>query len=162
MTVTGERPAIVRENVDFNRRNHPDRPLRPIPPGRDNFAAQWRQMREFMFGEWIDIDKEVEPNEMTRLRDDYFWQGDEYMVGVVDAFERIGHEKGRAMFEQALTQGIDTVDDPRRNWSTSSNILISCRASSISSPPSGAGCWRCRALQRRPRSSADGRYTRPR
>ncbi|BBW99643.1 hypothetical protein BST36_21405 [Mycolicibacterium moriokaense] len=112
MTVTGERPAIVRENVDFNRRNHPDRPLRPIPPGRDNFAAQWRQMREFMFGEWIDIDKEVEPNEMTRLRDDYFWQGDEYMVGVVDAFERIGHEKGRAMFEQALTQGIDTVDDP--------------------------------------------------
>jgi len=112
MTVTGERPEIILTDVDFNRRDHPDRPLRPIPPGRDHFADQWRRMREIMFGEWIDVDKEVEPNELTRLRDDYFWQGDEHMIGVVDAFERIGHEQGRAMFEQALTQGIDTVENP--------------------------------------------------
>ncbi len=112
MTVTGERPEILLEDVDFNRRDHPDRPLRPIPPGRDQFAPQWRHMREVMFGEWIDIDKEVEPSELTRLRDDYFWQRDELMIGVVDAFERIGHEQGRALFEQALTQGIDTLEDP--------------------------------------------------
>jgi len=112
MTVTGERPEILLEDVEFNRRDHPEKPLRPIPPGRDHFADQWRHMREFMFGQWIDIDKEVEPNELTRLRDDYFWQRDEHMIGVVDAFERIGHEKGRALFEQALTQGIDTVEDP--------------------------------------------------
>lgn len=112
MTVTGERPKIQIEDVDFNRRDHTDRPLRPIPPGRDHFAAQWRQMREIIFGPWIDIDKEVEPNDITRMRDDYFWQRDEHMTGVVDAFERLGHEKGRAMFEQALTQGIETVQDP--------------------------------------------------
>lgn len=112
MTVTGERSEILLEDVDFNRRDHPDRPLRPIPPGRDQFAVQWRRMREFMFGEWIDIDKEVEPNDLTRLRDDYFWQRDEYMIGAVDAFERLGYERGRALFEQALTQGVDTLDEP--------------------------------------------------
>ncbi|OBB61570.1 hypothetical protein A5757_06915 [Mycobacterium sp. 852013-51886_SCH5428379] len=116
MTVTGESPTIALEDVDFNRRDQPDRPLRPIPPGRDHFAAQWRHMREFIFGDWIDIDKEVEPNEITRLRDDYFWQADEHMIGAVDAFERLGPERGRALFEQALTQGIDTLEDPPREY----------------------------------------------
>lgn len=116
MTVTGERAKILLEDVDFNRRDHPERPLRPIPPGRDHFADQWRHMREFMFGQWIDIDKEVEPNELTRLRDDYFWQRDEQMTGVVEAFERIGYEKGRALFEQALTQGIDTLENPPQEF----------------------------------------------
>ncbi len=111
MTLTGEREILL-EDVDFNRRDHPDRPWRPIPPGRDHFADQWRYMRKFMFGEWIDIDKEVEPNDITRLRDDYFWQADEHIIGVVDAFERLGHEQGRALFEQALTRGIDTLTDP--------------------------------------------------
>ncbi|PRC58858.1 hypothetical protein C6A85_26375, partial [Mycobacterium sp. ITM-2017-0098] len=69
MTVIGEHPTIELGDVDFNRREQPDRPLRPIPPGRDDFADQWRHMREFMFGEWIDIDTEVEPNDITRLRD---------------------------------------------------------------------------------------------
>ncbi|WP_167108127.1 oxygenase MpaB family protein [Mycobacterium sp. DL592] len=116
MTVTGERPKILLEDVDFNRRDHPDRPLRPIPPGRDHFADQWRRMREFLFGEWIDIDKEVQPSDLTRLRDDYFWQRDEYMIGAVDAFERLGPEQGRALFEQALTRGIDTLDDPPQEF----------------------------------------------
>lgn len=116
MTVTGERPEILLDDVDFNRRDHPDRPLRPIPPGRDQFADQWRRMRQFLFGQWIDIDEEVQSSDLTRLRDDYFWQRDEYMIGVVDAFERVGHEQGRALFEQALTQGIDTVEDPPQEF----------------------------------------------
>lgn len=116
MTVTGQRPEVLLEDVDFNRRNHPDRPLRPIPPGRDHFADQWRHMREFMFGEWIDIDKEVEPNDITRMRDDYFWQADEHMIGAVDAFERLGYEQGRALFEQALTKGVDTLADPPQEF----------------------------------------------
>ncbi|GAA2544991.1 oxygenase MpaB family protein [Mycolicibacterium diernhoferi] len=115
MTLTGEREILL-EDVDFNRRDHPDRPWRPIPPGRDHFADQWRYMRKFMFGEWIDVDKEVEPNDITRLRDDYFWQADEHIIGVVDAFERLGHEQGRALFEQALTQGIDTLTDPPQEY----------------------------------------------
>lgn len=116
MTVTGERPKILLEDVDFNRRDHPDRPLRPIPPGRDYFAGQWRQMREIIFGPWIDIDKEVEPNEITRWRDDYFWQRDEYMIGAVEVFERLGYEQARALFEQALTQGIETLEDPPQEF----------------------------------------------
>ncbi|WP_319428825.1 oxygenase MpaB family protein [Mycobacterium sp. RTGN5] len=114
MTVTGERPEILLEDVDFNRRDHPDRPLRPIPPGRDQFADQWRFMREFIFGEWIDVAKELEPSDLTRIRDDYFWQRDELMIGAVEAFERLGYEQGRALFEQALTQGIETLVDPPR------------------------------------------------
>lgn len=116
MTVTGERPEILLEDVDFNRRDHPDRPLRPIPPGRDQFADQWRHMREFIFGEWIDVDKELEPSDLTRIRDDYFWQRDELMIGAVEAFERLGYEQGRALFEQALTQGIGAVEDPPREF----------------------------------------------
>jgi hypothetical protein len=116
MTVTGERPTIELEDVEFNRRDDPDRPLRPIPPGRDHFADQWRHMREFIFGGWIDVDKEVEPNDITRMRDDYFWQADEHMIGAVDAFERLGPEQGRALFEQALTQGIDTLEDPPQEY----------------------------------------------
>jgi hypothetical protein len=116
MTVTGERPEILLSDVDFNRRDHPDRPLRPIPPGRDHFADQWRHMRQFIFGEWIDIDKEVQPSELTRLRDDYFWQRDELMIGAVEAFDRLGYERGRALFEQALTQGIDTLEDPPQEF----------------------------------------------
>lgn len=116
MTVTEERPKIRLEDVEFNRRDDPDRPLRPIPPGRDHFAAQWRHMRKFIFGDWIDIDKEVEPSILTRLRDDYFWQADEHMIGAVDAFERLGPERGRALFEQALTQGIDTLEDPPQEF----------------------------------------------
>ncbi len=73
-------------------------------------------MREFMFGEWIDVDKEVEANDITRMRDDYFWQADEHMIGAVDAFERLGPEQGRALFEQALTQGIDTLEDPPQEF----------------------------------------------
>jgi hypothetical protein len=38
------------------------------------------------------------------------------MIGVVDAFERLGHEQGRALFEQALTQGIDTLADPPQEF----------------------------------------------
>lgn len=116
MTVTGERPEILLEDVDFNRRDHPDRPLRPIPPGRDHFADQWRHMREFIFGEWIDVDKELEPSDLTRIRDDYFWQRDELMIGAVEAFERLGYEQGRALFEQALTQGIETLENPPREF----------------------------------------------
>ncbi|WP_234795593.1 hypothetical protein [Mycobacteroides saopaulense] len=71
---------LSRDKVDFVRRLEPDRPLRPVPPGRDLFAERWRRTREFLFGSLIDIDKEVEQSEMTRMRDDYFWQADEYMT----------------------------------------------------------------------------------
>lgn len=98
-------------DVDFNRRDHPDRPLRPVPPGRDYFAERWRPSREFLFGPWIDIDDELGPNDFTRLRDDYFWQPDEWSIPLVDLFEREGSKTMRPLFERALTQGIDSVPD---------------------------------------------------
>lgn len=98
-------------DVDFNRRDHEDRPLRPVPPGRDYFAERWRTSREFLFGSWIDIDREVEPSEFTRLRDDYFWQSDPRIIPIVELFEREGSGTIRPMFEHALTKGIHTVRD---------------------------------------------------
>ncbi len=38
------------------------------------------------------------------------------MIGAVEAFERLGHQQGRALFEQALTQGIDTLEDPPQEF----------------------------------------------
>ncbi|WP_245549762.1 oxygenase MpaB family protein [Gordonia effusa] len=105
-------PAIDRADVEFNRLDRPDSPLRPIPPGRDYFAPRWKRSREFLFGPWIDIEEEAAPSEFTRWRDDYFWQADEHIIPVVDMFERLGHGDARAIFEQALTNGIDTVDSP--------------------------------------------------
>ena len=104
--------SIPLADLDFNRRGNEDRQQRPIPPGRDFFAPRWRRSQEFLFGPWIDIDAELGPNDLTRARDDYFWQADEHMIGVVDMFERVGARTARPMFEQALTQGIATVDNP--------------------------------------------------
>ena len=56
-------------------------------PGDGETVEMLFHMREMLFGEWIDIDKEVEPNDLTRWRDDYFWQADEHMIDVVDMFE---------------------------------------------------------------------------
>ncbi len=38
------------------------------------------------------------------------------MTGVFAAFERLGHERGRSLFEQALTRGIDTLEDPPQEF----------------------------------------------
>ncbi|MBA0049227.1 oxygenase MpaB family protein [Mycobacteroides sp. LB1] len=40
------------------------------------------------------------------------WQGDEPMDAVVALFHRIGTKEGRALFEQALRSGIDSLSDP--------------------------------------------------
>lgn len=109
LSTPAERSRLTLAEVDFNRRDHEDRPLRPIPPGRDLFADRWRPSRDFLFGPWIDIDRAVEPDEFTRLRDDMFWQADERVIPVVDVFDRIGSATVRPMFEQALTRGIDAV-----------------------------------------------------
>ncbi|GAB11857.1 hypothetical protein GOARA_089_00400 [Gordonia araii NBRC 100433] len=100
-------------DFDFNRRDHEDRPLRPIPPGRDQFARRWLPSREYLFGPWRDIEPTIEESDFTRVRDDMFWQADEHSIPVVDLFDREGSKTMRPLFEQALAHGIDTVDDPR-------------------------------------------------
>ena len=102
---------LTLEDVDFNRRFNEDRPLRPMPPGRDDVAERWRESCKFMFGNWIDVDAELQPSDFTRVRDDLYWQADEKIIPVVDIFEREGPMVARRMFEKALTEGIDAVPD---------------------------------------------------
>lgn len=110
---TQTRTGHALADVDFNRREHEDRPLRPIPPGRDHFADRWRRSREYLFGPWGDIDAGIEPSDLTRARDDMFWQADERIIPIVRLFDQEGSKRIRPLFEQALTQGIETVaDDP--------------------------------------------------
>ncbi|MFT3900341.1 MAG: oxygenase MpaB family protein [Gordonia sp. (in: high G+C Gram-positive bacteria)] len=109
--VTPAAHALTLADVEFNRRDHPDRPLRPIPPGRDDFAERWLPSREYVFGPWLDVRQTVVPSEFTRVRDDMFWQADEHVLPVVDLFEREGSATMRPLFERALTQGVDSVPE---------------------------------------------------
>ncbi|MGV0626086.1 oxygenase MpaB family protein [Mycolicibacter minnesotensis] len=110
-TKTPPRTRLTLADVEFNRLDHEDRPLRPIPPGRDLFTDRWRPSRVYLFGSWIDIDQAAEPDDFTRARDDMFWQADERIIPIVDLFDRAGSATVRPIFEQALTSGIDTVTD---------------------------------------------------
>ncbi len=111
MTITTSTMPLTLADVEFNRRDHEDRPLRPIPPGRDVFAERWRPSRDFLFGQWMDIDEAGAPSDLAAARDDMFWQADERIIPMVDLFDRDGSPTVRPMFEQALTQGINTVAD---------------------------------------------------
>ncbi|GED98290.1 oxygenase MpaB family protein [Gordonia crocea] len=98
-------------DLEFNRRDHEDRPLRPIPPGRDQFSARWLPSRRYLFGPWRTIEATIPASDFTRARDDMFWQADEHMIPVVDLFHSAGPSAVRPMFEQMLTGGIDAVPD---------------------------------------------------
>lgn len=92
----------------------PGMQLRPIPPGKDQFGDLWLHFRQTVFGDWFAVEPQVSPSDLTRMFDDHLWQGDEYMDPIVDMFERLGHARGRALFEQALTEGLDSVEDAPR------------------------------------------------
>lgn len=52
-------------DVDFNRRDHEDRPMRPIPPARDHFARRWLPSRDFLFGDWRRIEPTIGASDFT-------------------------------------------------------------------------------------------------
>ncbi|MFW0788433.1 oxygenase MpaB family protein [Gordonia sp. CPCC 205333] len=89
----------------------PGQTLREIPSDKDEFADEWLQCRRFVFGPWFEVGNEVVATAQTRMFDDHMWQGDELADAVVDMFVRVGAEKGRALFEQAVAEGIDSVSD---------------------------------------------------
>ncbi|GAB17180.1 hypothetical protein GOEFS_021_00070 [Gordonia effusa NBRC 100432] len=101
--------TTTRDIEPLSRYYRPGDTLRPIPPGKDAFADDWLHCRRFLFEPWFAVEQEVTPTEQTRLFDDHMWQGDELMDDVVDLFTRIGVERGRALFEQAVSSGIATV-----------------------------------------------------
>ncbi|MCP9620542.1 DUF2236 domain-containing protein [Nocardia otitidiscaviarum] len=89
----------------------PGMPLRPPPP-RAVPSELWYQPRRAMLGPWIDVRPEPVDTPRTRLMADHLWQGDEPMDAVVRAFSRIGNTRCRALLDQALAHGIDSLDDP--------------------------------------------------
>jgi len=116
MTPTDEQAAPK----DADRRPHPYdyyyRPgmdLRPLP-ARAVPSPAWLPVRRFLAEDWVEHKIELIPHEspMTRLLADHLWQGDELMDAVVVMFRRVGAARGRAMLDQALDYGIETVEDP--------------------------------------------------
>ncbi len=89
----------------------PGMPLRPPPP-RAVPSELWYRPRRAMLGPWIDVRPEPVDTPRTRLMADHLWQGDEPMDAVVRAFARIGNTRCRALLDQALAHGIDSLDDP--------------------------------------------------
>ncbi|MEC4842322.1 oxygenase MpaB family protein [Mycobacteroides chelonae] len=92
--------------------HRPGMDLRPIPEGKNEFGWIWRHCRHVLFDNWFDVEDDVTPTPLTRLFDDHMWQGDELMDAVVAMFERMGSARARPLFEQAITDGIDSLDDP--------------------------------------------------
>ncbi|MBF6132348.1 DUF2236 domain-containing protein [Nocardia otitidiscaviarum] len=102
--------------VDRDRHPHdyywrPGMPLRPAPP-RAISSSLWLEPRRKMLSPWIDVRREPVSTPTTRLMADHLWQGDELMDNLVATFRRIGTAAGRAMLEQALDHGIESVTDP--------------------------------------------------
>jgi hypothetical protein len=77
--------------------------LRAAP--RRELVPSWRHLRQTLYQDWLDIGDGWHDTTQTRLLDDHRWQGDEVMDGVVDMFDRVGPDQGRALFERALTTG---------------------------------------------------------
>ncbi|SKY33679.1 oxygenase MpaB family protein [Mycobacteroides abscessus] len=90
----------------------PGMDLRPIPEGKNEFGWIWRHCRHVLFDDWFDVEDHVTPTPLTRIFDDHMWQGDELMDAVVVMFERLGSAQARPLFERAITDGIESLDDP--------------------------------------------------
>lgn len=83
--------------------------LRPAP---DRAAApSWQYLRQTLYKDWLDVGEGWQSSTQTRLLDDHRWQGDEVMDGVVDLFDRVGAQRGRELFEQALAKDAAVLDD---------------------------------------------------
>lgn len=83
-------------------------PLRPAPT-RDEKPV-WPVLRNKLYGGWMDVGDGWEDTPQTRLLDDHMWEGDPLMEAVTGLFDTLGAKKVRAMFEQALEQGISSLE----------------------------------------------------
>ncbi|WP_319453150.1 MULTISPECIES: oxygenase MpaB family protein [unclassified Mycobacterium] len=84
-------------------------PLRSAPT---RAVSTWPELRRNLYGPWVDVIDGWDDTPQTRLLDDHMWEGDELMDDVVRMFKRVGPPTGRAMFERALENGIDSLVDP--------------------------------------------------
>lgn len=87
----------------------PGMPLRPAPPRLQPDPA-WAALSVF------DAFRPTSPSErqsqLLALFIDHYWQGDRLMDAVALKFREIGSARGRQLLDQALDEGINTLDDP--------------------------------------------------
>ncbi|WP_435590061.1 oxygenase MpaB family protein [Mycobacteroides immunogenum] len=85
--------------------------LRPAPP-RLRYDAMWTKSRQDILEPWMDFHEVPRETARTRLLVDHLWQGDELMDAVVDRIRKMPARHGRAMLNQALDHGIESVENP--------------------------------------------------
>jgi len=84
--------------------------LRPAP-ARVRPTSIWKEARERLYGPFFEVLDVPEETPLTRLAADQLWEGDRYMDPVAGLFSTMG-PRARAMVEQALEFGIESVEDP--------------------------------------------------
>ncbi len=110
--VTATQPQ-ANESHEYDYYWRPGMALRPAPP-RLRYDSMWTQSRKDILEPWMDFHELPRETPRTRLLTDHLWQGDELMDAVVARFRTMRDGDGRAMLDQALDHGIDTVDSPPR------------------------------------------------
>ncbi|MGB8403636.1 MAG: oxygenase MpaB family protein [Mycobacterium sp.] len=89
----------------------PGMALRPAPT-RLRFEPIWTRTRRQQLSPWLEFSDVPKATPWTDLFVDHLWQGDELMDAVVVRFREIGMAQGRALLEQALDHGIESVPNP--------------------------------------------------
>lgn len=91
----------------WNRYHRDGDSLRPAPP-RIRSTPLWREARRRVYGDHFDVLDTPRETPLTRLAADQLWEGDRFMDPVAAWFAATG-PRARAMIEQALEHGIETV-----------------------------------------------------
>lgn len=90
--------------------------LRPAP-GRVKNTPRYFHARKFMLNGLREQHRDMlpeGPGDYIDRYNDQFWEGDELMDGVINALKQVpgGSKEGRALFDQALHQGVESLDNP--------------------------------------------------
>jgi ER-bound oxygenase mpaB/B'/Rubber oxygenase, catalytic domain len=108
---TGDGQVAVEGKHPFDYYYRPGMDLRPLPP-RVGPAPAWIPLRRLLFSPFMRVEDEPALTPITSLAADHLWQGDELMDAVVLMFKRVGPKEGRAMLDQALDDGIESLENP--------------------------------------------------
>ncbi|MCG8670136.1 MAG: DUF2236 domain-containing protein [Pseudomonadales bacterium] len=98
----------------FNYYRREGDPLRPAPQRIKNNPA-WYNMRKFLLNGVRPVGKYTLPSmpgDYPKRLDDLYWEGDELMDNVVIEMKKMKPGEGRLVFNKALKEGIDSVDNP--------------------------------------------------
>ncbi len=98
----------------FNYFRDQDDPLRPAPKRIKNNPA-WYPMRNFLLEGLRPVGRYTMPSmpgDYPARLNDLYWQGDELMDNVVVSMSEMPSGHGRKMFNKALKEGIQAVENP--------------------------------------------------